>query len=217
MGSYFCLPSTRSLEGVSINHECIETTTIPIPVHRVASNKTTTNFDDLSIDICVPNHASCKDHFVGIKDGCTLYCRDQYRSQFNQDIMYKWREATVNYLSDDGDILIHFLGWNTKFDIRLNLNTDTDRLCPEGILSDEEIKRGIPLSDAQYAAASTYFLIGAFPQDFDDESSSHDRGPNLAKTQLYTTLPTLSQPNMKVSAPEEQPPLLPVYSVGQQV
>eukprot|EP01041_Mallomonas_annulata_P007712 gene7712-15781_t len=105
-----------------------------------------------------------------------ILCKDQFVSKFTGEIMCRWRDATISDIFPPEIVQVHFNGWTEKHDIRLDLQSEWDRLAPLDLLSEQQILEGSPLDTYQLEVVYSYLLTGTLPsiesEDIDNEQST---------------------------------------------
>ena len=113
--------------------------------------------------------------YKAVKVGMTFYCLDQFTSKYTSEPMARWRAAGVKEIDPAHcRVLIHFEGWKDRHDIWLKLREDTHRICPEEVLTEEQLYDGIPLDQTQYKVTCYFLAHGTFPPKYARTGTERD-------------------------------------------
>lgn len=105
--------------------------------------------------------ATCSCKFPVVPKGRRMYIRDKFISKYKNQVMFRWRDSIV-VKSTDNLVTIHFIGWNSKFDLELDLTSEDDirRIAPTGLLLQDQIDSGEELNPKQYGIVKEYLRSG---------------------------------------------------------
>lgn len=102
--------------------------------------------------------------YSGSRLGLILMCRDEFKSKFTQEILYKWRKVQIISVSGKRNeiIRVHFLGWPDKYDFTLNLDTDFRKLAPLYLLSVNVELKGYEISEEEAECTLRFLREGKY-------------------------------------------------------
>jgi len=133
----------------------------------------------------------------GVLKGVKLLVKDKFTSSLTGETLYKWRESEV-IENKDRKVLIHYIGWNKKFDDWIDLETDRKYcIAPKELLSKHQRNKGISLTDEQKAIVYQYIVSGKLPNniklyndnDNDDDNNNDSEMHELKKSYQPSTFP----------------------------
>lgn len=105
--------------------------------------------------------------FAAVKVGMKFYCLDEFTSKYTAEPMARWRAAGIKEINPHlMKILVHFDGWKDRHDIWLKLKEDQYRICPEEVLTEEQMKDGASLDEVQYKVCSYFLKHGRIPTKY---------------------------------------------------
>jgi hypothetical protein len=105
--------------------------------------------------------------FAAVHVGMNFYCLDEFQSKYTAEPMARWRAAVIREIDHSlVRILVHFDGWKDRHDIWLKLKEDIYRICPEEVLTEDQMKDGAPLDDVQHQVSRYYLAHGTIPPKY---------------------------------------------------
>lgn len=101
-------------------------------------------------------------YFDGVHQGLQLLCRDEFFSKYTKEKMYKWRPAEIIDVDplDRSQVVIHYIGWASSFDIRLDLKEDFKNVALIDVVPPLQAEKGYPLDDVQTTITVNYLFTG---------------------------------------------------------
>jgi len=142
-----------------------------------------------------------------------LYCLDTFVSKSTKQYKRRWRHAQVLSVTactseeerscvsslrsltapsnpqtgeaTDFTLLVHYTNWDSKYDIRLSLEQDWERLVPLSMLSTQDAKSGIQLDDSrkEKVKASIRQMVRAIYQEVDEELVSQSSSSPVSSSE----------------------------------
>jgi hypothetical protein len=97
--------------------------------------------------------------FQHIYPQLAIVCRDQFNSKYTNEVMHRWRPAEIVQVESER-VLVHYVGWAETFDHWVDLSTGLQKIAPAGLLSAEQCKKGLPLTEEQAKVSRAYFELG---------------------------------------------------------
>ena len=94
--------------------------------------------------------------------GLILFCRDSFHSKYTGELMHRWREVEIIDIQgpDRSKIFVHFIGWASTFDHWIDLNEELNKVSPIGLLTKDELDKGVGLEPVQLLISKEFFISG---------------------------------------------------------
>lgn len=156
--------------------------------------------------------------FIGVAPNMHILCRDEFKSKYTEDLMYRWRPAEILKVegNDRSAVFVRYTGWAETFDHWVNLKTDCAKLAPVNLLTREQCAKGTALSEKQAQIAHDYFKSGIECTAPIELSTEHDANIQslssdaLARAMLGVQSNTIDE-DLIITMPAKLPePVIPV-------